>query len=338
MIATYEAEVAAGLEAIAAEEIQASLGSHAAIIATAPGLVQFTCKGGASAALRLKTVIAVYALHTFAVPRPKALLGHQHFTAILGMIDAARPNGTYTALSIDAAGSESSVMQRLRAELAAAVGLQASPDKADLHLRLRRTRTPGGEGWDVLVRLTPRPLATRDWRVCNLEGALNASVAHAIMRRLAVAPGADVLNLLCGSGTLLIERGDVQARFTGLDHDPAALLCARRNLAAAGVSAALLRADAGALPFDAASVDALCADLPFGQLMGSHAENTRLYPVVLREAARVAKIGARFAVITHEVRLMDAVLRQQQAWRPVETLRVTLGGLHPRVDVLVRVP
>ena len=34
-----------------------------------------------------------------------------------------------------------------------------------------------GEGWEVLVRLTPRPLTARPWRVCNWPGALNAVVA-----------------------------------------------------------------------------------------------------------------------------------------------------------------
>ena len=37
----------------------------------------------------------------------------------------------------------------------------------------------GGDGWETLVRTTPRPLATRYWRVCNYEAALNATVAHA---------------------------------------------------------------------------------------------------------------------------------------------------------------
>ena len=62
------------------------------------------------------------------------------------------------------------------------------------------------DGWEVLIRLTPRPLSAREWRVCNMEGALNATIAAAMIEM--TDPSARrprVFNLMCGSGTLLIE-------------------------------------------------------------------------------------------------------------------------------------
>jgi 23S rRNA G2445 N2-methylase RlmL len=90
------------------------------------------------------------------------------------------------------------------------------------------------------------------------------------------------------------------------------------------------------LPFADGCCDALCADLPFGHLVGSHEENVVLYPAMLREAARVARRGASLVVITHEVRLMTAVLAKIEEWRVETVLRVTLGGLHPRIFLLRR--
>jgi 23S rRNA G2445 N2-methylase RlmL len=84
-----------------------------------------------------------------------------------------------------------------------------------------------------------------------------------------------------------------------------------------------------------AGVDALVADLPFGSQVGSHEENVTLYPQILREARRVAKRGARFVVITAEVRLMQGLLAQMgDVWRCERSLRINLGGLQPAIFAL----
>jgi len=207
----------------------------------------------------------------------------------------------------------------------------------------------GSDGWEVLVRLTPRPLATRSWRVCNYQGALNAAVAHAMIALTQPKSGDTFLNIACGSGTLLAERLDSGpiGFALGCDLDPAALDCAGANVSAFSSTApvSLLLCDAQALPLPDRSVDALCADLPFGHLVGSHAENLDLYPAVLAEAARVARPGARFALITHEIKLMESLIGADstplpgpapRAWSVEQARRVELGGLHPRIFVLRR--
>lgn len=332
-----EAEVAEGLEQVAADELLTQLGRQQQVVLTRKGLIQFTYEGNLKSLLGLKTVIAVYLLHSFALPRPKALLGHQHFHTLLNLIRTAlnlHKGETFHSLYIDAAGSDSSVMQRLKTELAAEVGLVPIGEKGDLLIRLRRSIN--GEGWDALVRLSPRPLATRSWRVCNFEGALNATVAQAIVCFTQPQPDDLFLNLMCGSGTLLIERlsAGKSAQVIGFDSDTDALNCAQENLNASGHKASLMQADARTIPLPDHSVTKLCADLPFGQLVGSHRENTVLYPAVLHEAARVAASGAIFVVITHEIRLMESVLRQEQLWETKGIYPVTLGGLHPRIYIL----
>jgi 23S rRNA G2445 N2-methylase RlmL len=149
-----------------------------------------------------------------------------------------------------------------------------------------------------------------------------------------------LLNLCCGSGTLVIEHlqssRPPSGTVIGCDTDPTALGYAQGNSAAAQVHPALLQADAASLPLPAAHVDTLCADLPFGQLSGSHAQNARLYPAVLAEAARVARPDARFVVITHEIRLMEKLLQESAVWKTEQSLKITLNGLHPRIYLLRR--
>jgi tRNA (guanine6-N2)-methyltransferase len=365
--------VAEGLEAIARDELQRRFGDRVKVLqqGAAPGVISFLFTGDPRGLLKLQTVQAVHLLRRFPVSRPKALLGDEHFRALLAMIHAARglfAPGEFRTLYLNAAGSDSTVMMRLKQELAARSGMEVGADEGDLMIRVRPSRGEErgerreGGGWDVLVRLSPRPLATRAWRVCNFEGALNAPVAHAMALLTRPAPRDVFVNLACGSGTLLVERlaAAPAAVAIGCDLDARALACARDNLAAfgaaigaapgatAGRRAELWQADARRLPLRDGCVDALCADLPFGHLMGSHAQNVATYPLILAEAARVARAGARFALITHEVRLMESLLGigrtgdstqpgTHPSWRCEQVLRVELGGLMPRIFVLRRI-
>jgi 23S rRNA G2445 N2-methylase RlmL len=343
----YEVEVIPGLESIAAGELRRQLRQHVLIEPHyKEGLIPIQYNGDPAALLDLRTVLAVYARHYFAVPRPKALLGQSAFDRLLEQIAGVRAlhsRKAFQTLRVSAAGQESAVMLRLREELARATGLEDVPEEGDLLLRLRRS-VADAEGWEALIRLSPRPLSARSWRVCNLAGALNASVAHAMS--LLTQPHADdaVLNLACGSGSLLIERlAAAQARIAiGCDTDRAALACARENVAASGQSAIRLEAwDVGALPTPDAWADAVLVDLPFGQLVGSHAANTVLYPRVLRESARVMIGGGLLVAITQDIRLWEGLVADApEKWSQVAVLPIKLpfggGHLHPRIYVLRR--
>ena len=349
-----EAHVASGLEAIATQELNRRFKKNirlqplprneqkSSVIRFPYAAIRFLYTGDLRALLQLRTVLAVYLVHHFPVPRPRALLGDEHFRAVLAQITTVRellPSSAYQNFYLSAAGSDSPIMRRLSEQIAHQTGLKEASHEGDLQISLRRP-SDGGEGWEIFVRLSPRPLTARAWRTCNFHGALNAAVAQAMVWLTQPKPRDVFLNVACGSGTLLIERLDVGAvqRIIGCDIDAKVLECARANAAAGGYSSniELYPWDARVLPLPDQSVDAICADLPFGHLIGSHRENASLYPVILEETARVAKSASVFVLITHEVHLMQELLTQSKAWSAEQTIQVTLGGLHPRVFVLRR--
>lgn len=337
-----EASVVEGLEEIALDEVRRAFGKRVRIYQSGQaGVVRFSYRGELRHLLRLQSVLSVYLSFHFPIPRPRALLGDQNFRQLLSYIEEVRqlmPPESYRLLYLSAAGSDSSVMRRLIERLATELGIAVASHEGDLLLRLRRSRQK--EGWELLIRLSPRPLATRAWRQCNMEGALNATIAHAMIRFTRPTQSDIVLNLACGSGTLLIERLAVGAakRLIGCDISAEGLSCAQKNLVASGNAeqVELYAWDARSLPLADESVDVLCADLPFGHLVGSHAENVTLYPAIMQEAARVSRRGGIFVLITHEVRLMTSILKKSSAWQIKHTQMVTQGGLHPRIFVLKR--
>ena len=339
-----EAEVVTGLKDIAASELRSRFREDVRLLDKQKlEELPFHYDGDLAALDSLSKTLAVYLVQHYPIPRPQALLGHQHFTRLTRLISTVRsmhPAGTFKTFRISAAGAQSSVFQRIKDDIAEATSMTYDDDEADLLLRVRKADLHR-DGWEVLLRLTPRPLSARAWRVCNMEGALNATIAAAMIEMTDPRPDDRVFNLMCGSGTLLIERllrapADVVG---GCDTDLIALRCATDNLNAAGFAddAELFEMDATRLDLPDACIDMVCADLPWGQLVGSHEGNLKLYPQVLAEAGRIAAPGARAVFITHEIRLMDRVLRDcAELWQVKQEVKVFQGGLYPRVYVLRR--
>ncbi len=339
-ICEYEAEVAPGIEEFAKRELRATLGSKLTWMRPVrAGFLRFGCRGQPARLNRLRSVIALYAVHHFDIPRPRAFLGNQHFTRLCEILKVALDDfdGSANSFGIGAAGSDSPVMLRLRVQLGDALGLPyAEEGKGQLYMRLLRGDRGG---WDALLRTSPAPLSKRAYRDVNVPGALNASVAYA-MTRLARAPSlAMVVNLCSGSSTILIEHALSQPshRALAIDLDADRLAAGKCNAAAANCPHIThLLGDASATPLPRQRADLLYADLPFGNLIGTHADNERLYPAILREAARLARPTAKFIVLTHEIKLLRRCLRGSD-WRIVDEHPITLSGLHPRIFVLTQI-
>ena len=298
--------------------------------------------GPLSKLLALRTIVAPYLVLTFPVPGPGGLLSAGNLAEIGDAMRQTRrlnPEHPPAYFRIEAAGSGSPTMRNLARQLANVSGLRESPD-GECVVRVRPN--PERRGWDALVRLSTLPLSARPWRVRGFHAAANATIAAAIARLVEPQPTDRVANLMCGSGTLLIERllaGPARAAI-GVDISAEALDAARENLAAAGLTerAQLLEADirdetwASAGPYDC-----LLADPPWGDKSGHHSANEQLHMTMLERAHAHAAPGARMAVLTHEIRIMERCLEDTaDLWHPVSQTRLFQKGHHPRIYVLQR--
>lgn len=334
----YEAEFLDGLKSFVNNEISNRL--KAEIVRTQRTATIFRYTGSLHKLFELKTVVAVYRVLEFDIPRPKALLGHENLTFLLDNIEDLCAEKTFKSFRFSAAGKDSSVFDRLRINIARETGLANEWDEADMLIRIRKAIVDSS-GWEVLLRITPRPLATRSWRVCDMRGAVNATIAACMIEMTFPDPQDHFLNFMCGSATLLIERASrlPAQSLVGVEQDPQVLKCAKQNITAAltPVPIDLVETDARSMEFPDNHFTALVADLPWGQEFGAHEYNEKLYPAVLQEAARVAAQGARLVLLSHEVRLMEELLEQfTDVWHLKRTVKVFQGGLHPRLYALER--
>lgn len=324
----YEAEALGGLEWVLEEEL-----------GKVPQLrdqrgTRFWFPGDPSRLARLRSAVAVYRVRRWDVPRPKGLLGHQQLGELGEFLRDVVRFGGHTSFRLSAAGKDSSVMQRLAEELQTALNLPHDPEEGELLIRLR----PEDSGWAVLARMTPRPLSARQWRVCNMGGGLNATIAYALHKLAGQREEDRIFNPMCGSGTLLIERALLgpSSALVGVDINAEAVRCAQQNIAAAGRSIEVAQVDALATGLPARSFDLIVADLPWGDAIGSHQTNETLYPAFLEEMHRLCSRQGRLAVVTHEIRLFEALLQEQKQWHARELFQVYSGGHHPKGYLLSR--
>ena len=320
----FEIETLQGLEAFAAAELKQTLG-----VKLVHNRIDY--RGRLAPLLSLRTAVAVHRYERFEGRRPSVILGDQRLRA---MLRDATSSDRFTGFRISSPGKDSAAMRRVRDSVADWTGLAERAD-GDLLVRIRRDR----DGWEVLVRLTARSLSARAWRVADMPGALHASMA-AVMVDLAAPRKTDrVLNLCCGSGTLIAEcrRGK---HFIGIDNTPNALQAAKANLAAADrgrkvkVPTSLVQADVGKVPLTDNSIDVLLCDLPYGHAIGDHQDNRSLYPAILAEATRIAKPGARFVACTQDMRLFEASVSRH--WQVENQLRVHQRRAIPAIYLLRR--
>jgi tRNA (guanine6-N2)-methyltransferase len=347
-VTEYEIEVIPGLEDSVEDELRTRPYRKAQIIGRPrEGRVAVRFEGAPARLNLLKSAVAVHQILTFSVPRPRGLLGHEHLTRLsdaLQQVIGLYPKGTFISFHLSAAGAESTVYRRLGQEIASRLSLEFSQGPAQLQMAIYPTSDR--QEWHVSIRLSPVPLSTRSWRRCNLPGALNATIAHAMVRLAAPGPDDRFLNVCCGSGTLLVERLDLMPTklAIGIDLSSDALECAEVNVQASGHTPKVLlaRADATQLQFHSGSIDTVVTDLPYGQLVGSDANLETLYVGVIAEATRVIAPGGHLVAITTRNKLFDVALEPVgQYWRMERQLSLKVpfrnGYIQPAVYSLRKV-
>jgi len=112
--------------------------------------------------------------------------------------------------------------------------------------------------------------------------------AEAFYRRLAIKPGAQLLDVACGAGQLSLIAARAGARVTGCDIASNWLVQARRSAAAEGLTIVFEEGDAEALPYGDATFDAVVSLI--GAMFAPHPE------LVAAEVTRVCRPGGLIAM------------------------------------------
>ena len=146
--------------------------------------------------------------------------------------------------------------------------------------------------WDRLRgRLRPRPCPYSLASALDMPGRRMVAGPDRILGAFGIRSGERVLEIGPGTGFYFLEaarRVRPSGRVVGLDIQLAMLLETRRRLTSAAVEADLVQADAGALPFRAASFDHVYLVTVLGELPDRY--------TTIGEIARVLRPGGRLSI------------------------------------------
>jgi len=325
--ARYYCQTLPGLEGIAAEEIAAAL-PGARLEDSRPGAVYFAWRGHPAALLRLGTAEDVFAL----VARGDVELGRGGLaqaealvSAAPGLIDGVnalrlvRPHKvrqvTFRVVVQRLAGRHEYVRQELGRRVGQAVARRCSrwkrvEEDATLELWVLQR----GADTTIGVRLSDRTMRHRTYRRANLPGALRPVLARAMVLRSQPAADDVFLDPMCGTGTILIERGE-HSRYhylLGGDVSPQALTAARANIGRRYRPIGLQRWDATRLPLGAGSVSRIVCNLPFGRRFGAVESLPEFHRRFLGEARRVLRAGGLLVLLSGQVHSLPRLLEGQE--------------------------
>lgn len=221
-----------------------------------------------------------------------------------------------------------------------------SPSDYEAELRLSGTEKKN----NLALKLFTADDTRFEYRKKTIPASIQPSVAAALAEWLRGEKTADnprVLDPCCGSGTLLWERvlAGPCASLTGLDIAREALAGASEN---AKALVGQLKADGKALPKITLKqtdmlaytpdepFDEIVANLPFGNRVGSHSGNEKLYAGLVSKLPEWLKPNGRALLYTTEVKLMAELLAKEPRLSVVKTLRTEAGGLKPGMFMVKR--
>lgn len=219
----------------------------------------------------------------------------------------------------------------------APLGLVDSPSNYDLELYLESDH----ESSRLFIRPSFVPDKRFDYRVRDVGGSINPVVAACLARMVFTRPGALVLDPTCGSGTLLIERAqlDRESEIWGMDISDFAVKAARENVRAARLTRQIeiVQGDS-ANPRRWEPCDEVIANLPFG-MRSRHEEQDLLdlYRNLIANIAENLRDDGRALIYSIHQGLVERCLRPQAKLLRVEShRRVFSGGLWVHIWLLVR--
>ena len=155
-------------------------------------------------------------------------------------------------------------------------------DEADLKIHIIKPENI----WEIGIQITPRPLSVRDYKVINMSGAMDPTIAYAVNSFCNLDSALSYLNVFSGSATLLIEAGQCYPnleKLLGFDNDKKRLSLSIQNIKRAGLIKKVQVKDADIFDRpDLGTFDAVVSDLPFGMSILKNEDLEKLYTTFIQ--------------------------------------------------------
>ena len=228
----------------------------------------------------------------------------------------------FKTFKISCAGSDSPEIKDIIKYIESEYKLEQSSE-ADLKIYIAKII----DTWEIGVQATKRPLSVRDYKVCNMSGAMDPTVAYSLNYLCGVDKKKTYLNIFSGSATLLIEAGlssDNLDTLIGFDNNKTHLSMAYQNIRKAGLikKIKLYEKDIYSSP-NIGKFEVIVADLPFGMVISKNEDLGKLYKAFVDYSDQSLDVGGTIGVYTSEAELFKEIIKKSD-FKVVNNLKLKL--------------
>ncbi|MFA7216717.1 MAG: methyltransferase domain-containing protein [Candidatus Paceibacterota bacterium] len=267
---------------------------------------------------KLRSVARAYLVAQDSVYHPTYISNHK---SVLGnLIDIVVKYDSFNTFKISCAGSDSPEVRDTAKYIKDTYELQES-EEADLKIHIIKT----DDIWEMGVQITPRPLSVRDYRVVNMSGAMDPTIAYAANSFCNLESAHSYLNIFSGSATLLIEAGQCYPnlnKLIGFDNEKKHLSLSIQNIKKAGLieKVQVKEFDIFDKP-DLGKFDVIVSDLPFGMSISKGENLEKLYETFIQYCEGVLNTTGRLVIYTSEYEIIEPILLKSK-FKVVQSLQL----------------
>jgi len=266
----------------------------------------------------------------FYVSNHKSILGNLVEIIINGNKDK------FKTFKITCAGSDSSEVRNIAEYIQTTYGL-IEKEEADMKIHIVKSN----EIWEIGIQITPRPMSLRDYKLMNMSGAMDPTIAYAVNSLCELEKSNSYLNIFSGSATLLIEAGQCYPnlnQLVGLENNKKNISLAIQNVKRAGLvkKIQLKEKDIFDKP-DLGKFDVITSDLPFGMSISKNEDLENLYQCFIEYCQETLNNSGKLVVYTSEYEILKKIILESK-FKIIKTLELKFitsvnAYLRPRIFV-----
>jgi len=266
----------------------------------------------------LRSVSRAYIILQNSKYNPSYISNHK---SILGGLMEIVINGNKDKLKtfkIICAGSNSPKIRSI-AEYIQRTYKLAEKEDGDIEIHIVKS----DEIWEVGIQITPKPLSFRDYKIKNMSGAMNPTIAYAMNSLCELENANSYLNIFSGSATLLIEAGQCYPnlkQLIGFDNDKKHISLAIQNIKKAGLIKKIQLKEKNIFDKpDLGRFDVITSDLPFGMCISKNEDLKNLYRCFVEYCQETLNWGGKLVVYTSEHEILKKIILESK-FKIVKTL------------------
>jgi 23S rRNA G2445 N2-methylase RlmL len=226
---------------------------------------------------------------------------------LINIVVEKNDKNIFKTFKINCAGSKTEEVLEIKEYITNDYKLEEK-DESDLKIYIAKV----DDIWEVGLQITHRPFSLRDYKVRNMSGAMDPTIAHSLNYLCGLENYKTYLNIFSGSATLMIEAGlnyNNLEKILGFDNSKEHLSLSIQNIKKSGLikKAKVRELDIFDNP-ELDKFDVITSDLPFGMAISKGEDLEVLYKTFIKYCENHLNKNGKLGVYTSQFKIFEELI------------------------------